>query len=97
VIFFYYKRVQRGSRQSAAFRRTHRTLGRLNKVIPTTEALPGSRQQDHVNLRVEVGALDQTLELGQQPTRDAIAALGAVERDPRDTPVYVELDGTHTG
>ena len=47
--------------------------------------------------RVEVGALDDSLELGQQPPRDAVAALGTVERDPRDPPVDLVLDRAHTG
>ena len=47
--------------------------------------------------RVEVGTFHSPLEFGQQRPRDAVTAVGAVERDPRDTPVYLELDRAHTG
>ena len=59
-------------------------LGALHQVIPTAEARPTARQQQHVNRGVKVCALDAARELLDHSGRDAVAALGAVEGDPCD-------------
>jgi hypothetical protein len=59
-------------------------LGRVDEVIAAAEALAVARQQDHVHVGIEVGALHARRQLVDQPPRQAVAALRAVQRDAGD-------------
>ena len=62
----------------------HLALGRRDEVVAAAEALAVAGERDHVDLRVEVGPLDARGELARHLEGDPVAALGPVERDPRD-------------
>src|SRR5262249_23088961 len=56
----------------------------FHQVIPTAEARPTARKQQHVNRGVEVCMLDAAREVLDHPEGQAIAAFGTVEGDPGD-------------
>ncbi len=72
-------------------------LGGLDEVIAAAEALAVAGQQQDPHLWVEVGALDTRLELAGHRTRDPVAALRPVERQPRDAVGHLVDDRAHTG
>ena len=70
-------------------------LGALDEVVAAAEALAVAGQRDHVDGRVEVRALHALGQLARHRERDPVAALGPVERDPRDAPVDLVGERLH--
>ena len=54
------------------------------EVVAAAEALAVAGERDHVHGGIEVRALDARGELARRGERDAVAALGPVQRDARD-------------
>src|SRR5204863_7862615 len=56
-------------------------------VVSAAKAAAVPCQGDHVNLRIQVRALDARRELARHLDGDAVPSLRPVERDARDAPV----------
>ena len=92
---------EHGVRVRVAAARRRRALGVGGQVEAGAEPFAPTRHQDDVDIRVEVGALDERGELQRSVGDDRVALFGAVERDSRN-PVgdlvghrlqVVEVDG----
>jgi hypothetical protein len=84
-------------RRRAAACRPALPLSALDQVIAAAEALTAARQQQHVHGRIEIGALDQALEIADQLPVDPVAALRAIERQAGDPAGHLVGDCAHAG
>src|SRR5205085_4574235 len=63
--------------------------------VAAAEALATASEGDHMHVGIQVRPLDAVGQLARCLEGDRVGALGAVERDARDPPVDLVVEGAH--